>query len=118
MQHINENAKLPLTISFESFENWEEFLIFSREVKQDDLFIIISSRKGYLSYHSETEKLPKYLTKYFARNSYIILYPQQTEDTADENLKSVEENAELLNKAEDYVKSMFASDEDKTKNNG
>ena len=116
LKQINENNKTPLTIGYEPFENWEEFLIFSREVKQDDLFIIISSRKGYLSYNSEAEKLPKYLTKYFVRNSYIILYPQQTEDTADANLKPLEENVEFIDKAGEYVKSIFGVDEDNSKN--
>lgn len=115
LQQINENNKSPLTISYEAFENWEEFLIFSREVKQDDLFIIIASRKGYLSYDAESEKLPKYLNKYFTRNSYIILYPQQMEDMADENLKLLEGNTELLDKAGDYVKGIFTSSNDQEK---
>jgi hypothetical protein len=115
LRQINEDTKSPLSISYEPFENWEEFLIFSREVKQDDLFIIISSRKGYLSYNPETEKLPKYLTKYFARNSYIILYPQQTEDTADENLRPLEENVEFLDKAGDYISNLFTTEDDKKK---
>lgn len=113
VQRINESNKSPLAISFEPFENWEEFLIFSREVKQDDLFIIISSRKGYLSYNPETEKLPKYLTKYFSRNSYIILYPEQLQDVANVDLKVSEENAELLDKAGNYVKNIFTTEGEK-----
>lgn len=107
LRETNETNKLPLMISFRPFENWEEFLIFSREVKQDDLFIIISSRKGHLSYDSHTDKIPKYLTKYFSENSYIILYPQQLNDTADTNLKPLEDNIELLDKAGNYVKKIF-----------
>lgn len=107
LQDINENNDSPLAISFKPFENWEEFLIFSREVKQDDLFIIISSRKGYLSYNSQSDKIPRYLTKYFSENSYIILYPAQLNDTTDPNLKPLEDNIELLDKAGNYVKKIF-----------
>jgi hypothetical protein len=107
LQQLNEDQKSPLNIDFKLFEDWKEFLIFSREVKPDDLFIIVSSRKGYLSYHSETERLPKYLTKYFAHISYIILYPKQMEDIADANLKPLEENLELFEKAGHYVKNIF-----------
>lgn len=107
VQDRNESNKSPLAISFTPFEDWEEFLIFSREVKQDELFIIISSRKGYLSYHPAIEKLPRYLTKYFSRNSYIILYPEQAPDVANVNLKALEENVELLDKAGNYVKNIF-----------
>ncbi len=96
-----------LHISCQQFDDWEEFLIFSREVKQDDLFIIVSSRKGYLSYNPQAEKLKKYLTKYFADNSYIILYPQQNVDESNPDLKPIEENMEVLGKAGEYVKNIF-----------
>jgi Kef-type K+ transport system membrane component KefB len=95
-------------ITFRGFDDWEEFLIFSRELKQDDLFIIISSRRGHLSYHPGIDKLPKYLTKYFTDNSYIILYPAQIEGSSNPDLKPLQENAEVLGKAGDYVKSIFA----------
>jgi Kef-type K+ transport system membrane component KefB len=104
---LTEVNSSTLNITYQQFDDWSEFLIFSREVKQNDLFIIISSRKGYLSYNPEIDKLPKYLTKYFADNSYIILYPGQIEDTSNSNLKPLEENAEVLGKAGDYVKSIF-----------
>ncbi len=107
LQKTNNDSKLPLNIDFKTFEEWEEFLIFSREVKQDDLFIIVSSRKGYLSYNGEFEKLPKYLIKYFADNSYVILYPEQIGEISNPDLKPLEQNAEVLVKAGDYVKSIF-----------
>ncbi|MGV3503558.1 MAG: cation:proton antiporter [Adhaeribacter sp.] len=81
LQQLNEQYKSPLNIEFTLFEDWQEFLIFTREVRQDDLFIIISSRKGFLSYDPETEKLPRHLAKYFVQNSYILLYPEQKQET-------------------------------------
>src|SRR5688500_3305134 len=63
LRNSNSNSDSPLAIIFNVFDNWDDFLIFGREVKQDDLFIIVSSRKGYLSYIPEIEKLPKYLLK-------------------------------------------------------
>ena len=95
LQQINESDNAPLNIAFEPFDNWGEFLIFTREVKQDDLFIIVSSRKGHLSYNPETEKLPYYLPKYFAQNSYLILYPEQLDGQTNSHLMSLEENAGL-----------------------
>lgn len=93
LQQINESDNAPLNIVFEPFDNWGEFLIFTREVKQDDLFIIVSSRKGHLSYNPETEKLPYYLPKYFAQNSYLILYPEQLDGQANSHLMSLKENS-------------------------
>jgi hypothetical protein len=64
-------------INYHRFDNWEDFLIFTREVKKDDLFLIISSRKGHPSYNTALEKLPYYLSNYFSENSLILLYPKQ-----------------------------------------
>jgi Kef-type K+ transport system membrane component KefB len=103
----NANLASPLTIDFNSFDSWDDFLIFAREVKQNDLFIIVSSRKGYLSYIPQIDNLPKYLVKYFAQNSYIILYPEQVEENANAAFQPVEESVELLDKAGSYVKKIF-----------
>ena len=81
IRSLNEEKESPVDISFSLFDNWSEFLIFSREVEKNDLFIIISSRKGYLSYSKELEKLPYYLTKYFGNTSFLIIYPEQAESS-------------------------------------
>ena len=90
LRDSNSKNDSPLAIVFNVFDNWDDFLIFSREVKQDDLFIIVSSRKGYSSYIPEIEKLPKYLLKYFVQNSYIILYPEQVEPNENSAFQPVE----------------------------
>jgi hypothetical protein len=74
---LKRAQSVELEIAFSEFSNWDDFLIFSREVKNDDLFVIVSSRKGHVSYHSSLEKLPHSLSNYFTTNSFIMLYPQQ-----------------------------------------
>ena len=61
------------------FDNWEDFLVLSREVEQNDLFVIILARKTSVSYRPFFEKIPGYLNKYFRDNSFILLFPQQFE---------------------------------------
>jgi hypothetical protein len=108
VRQVNASTKPTSTMNLVLFADWEEFLIFSREVKQDDLFIIVSSRKGYLSYNNELAKLPRYLTRYFAAHSFIILFPAQFQDYSNIELQPIEKNAELIEKAGDYVKKMFS----------
>ncbi|NTS43507.1 cation:proton antiporter [Flavisolibacter sp. BT320] len=72
-------SKLSIKTSFTEFANWEDFLVLTREVKQNDLFVIVASRKGHFSYHAVQDRLPYYLSKYFTENSFIILYPKQLE---------------------------------------
>ncbi|MEO6720302.1 MAG: cation:proton antiporter [Ferruginibacter sp.] len=114
LKETNANTSAPISITYNEFENWEDFLVLAREVKTDDLFIIVSSRKGYLSYTNEIEKLPKYLLKYFVQNSYIILYPEQFDTITDRNLQPVEEGIELIGKAGSFVKKLL-SKQDKIK---
>lgn len=64
---------------FKRFSNWDDFLIFSRELKANDLFMIVASRKGHVSYLSQLDKIAYYLSTYFNNNSFIILYPKQLE---------------------------------------
>lgn len=61
---------------------WEDFLVLTRVVMPNDLFVVISSRKTAISYDPLFEKLPNHLSKYFAKNSYIILYPDQFDENA------------------------------------
>lgn len=75
MQRLTEQPQ----ITFKEFDNWDDFLIFSRELKPNDLFFIICSRKGHVSYTPQISKLPHYLSNYFKKTSFIILYPKQLE---------------------------------------
>lgn len=68
-----------LDIDFIKFTNWDDFLIFSRELKPNDLFVIISSRKGHVSYISHLNRMPHYLSRYFSANSFLLVYPKQLE---------------------------------------
>ena len=68
-----------IRIDYHDFSNWDDFLIFSREVKKNDLLLIISSRRGHVSFQASLDKLPYYLSNYFTENSFLIIYPQQVE---------------------------------------
>ena len=68
-----------LPVQFIQFSNWDDFLIFSGVLKPNDLFCIITSRKGHVSYVNALEKLPYYLTNYFSAGSYMLIYPKQVE---------------------------------------
>ncbi len=107
MAVLNNKQEFPLMIDYHLFENWEDFLILSREVQKDDLFIIVSSRSGYLSYTKEVDRLPKYLMRYFVDNSYIIIYPEQARNTSTVNIMPVDDSIELFGKAGKIVEKIF-----------
>jgi hypothetical protein len=79
LQELQNTMKPEGKIDFQEFHNWDDFLILSREVRKNDLLVIVSSRKGHDSYQAQLEKLPYYLSTYFMANSFMMLYPQQVE---------------------------------------
>ncbi|MFT4093144.1 MAG: cation:proton antiporter [Niabella sp.] len=102
-----------LQVVYNKFNNWDDFLIFTRELNANDLFIIVSSRKGRNSYIPQLNKLPYYLSNYFSNHSFIILYPEQLDtginmsdiQHADGKLiETISEQFGVINKAGKYLK--------------
>ena len=58
-------------------EEWDDLLLLTGQVNFDHLLVVISARRGSISYDSAFERLPSQLGKYFANNSFIVLYPEQ-----------------------------------------
>ena len=110
------NSVSPLKIVYNEFFNWEDFLIFSKIVKPNDLFVIVTSRKGHASYLSQFDKLPYYLIKYFVDNSFIMLYPSQLENGLIQDIPhtdtalfdTIASRSGVLKKAGNVVKGIFA----------
>lgn len=89
--------KHPIEADFKIFEDWDDFLIISRDVKSDDNLLIILSRINQVSYHPNMINLPSYLNRYFQNNSFIIVYPEQhVADETDLNNPSLVEPFERL----------------------
>lgn len=84
------HLKHPVESVFIEFNDWEDFLILSRDFHKDDNLIIILSRKDRPSYLSNMAKIPSYLNKYFQDNSFILIYPMQigVTDTSEIDLKN------------------------------
>ena len=69
--------KRPIEAEFSSFDDWDDFLIMSREIKSDDTLWVVMSRRERLSYHANMSRIPNYLNKYFQSNSFVLVYPIQ-----------------------------------------
>ncbi|MDO9553124.1 cation:proton antiporter [Rhodonellum sp.] len=73
------NKKFTIEAAFIEFSDWEEILIISRDLKENNALVMILSRKNGVSFTPVMNKLPKYLNKYFNKNNYILVYPMQLE---------------------------------------
>lgn len=77
IERYYKKAKFSAAIHYHFFNDWEDFLILSRYIKDDDLFVLASSRKGAASYITPLDNLPHKIERYFSKNSKLIIYPQQ-----------------------------------------
>ena len=62
---------------FNLMESWDDFMMLSAAVNYDHLLVVVSARRGSISYNKSLDNLPAQLSKYFANNSLILLYPDQ-----------------------------------------
>ena len=70
-------TNLTASITIKPFMDWDDFLILLRNIHDDDLFVLVSARKGATSYMGLLENLPSKLEKHLPLNSKFVIYPQQ-----------------------------------------
>ncbi|TVP50638.1 MAG: cation:proton antiporter [Mongoliibacter sp.] len=78
--------KFAIEASFIEFSDWEDFLIVSRDMQENDALLVIMSRNEGFSYNPTMEKLPRYLNRYFQHSNFILLYPMQAHEGKKDNL--------------------------------
>lgn len=69
---------------FSVLDDWDDLLILTGQVSFEHLFVVVSSRKGSISYQTSFEKLPMQVSKYFANNSLLVIYPDHLGQDAQE----------------------------------
>ena len=84
---------------FELMEDWDEFLSLTKVVIPDDLFVIVAARKSSNSYHPDFDKLPLFLSRYFADNNIALIYPAQFGHEEHEVMQEAEAPSILSNLA-------------------
>jgi Kef-type K+ transport system membrane component KefB len=74
---VARRAKYSVIISAIDFEDWEDFIVLARHIRDEDLFVLVSARKGSVSYINQLEAIPAKISKHFTRNNKLIIYPGQ-----------------------------------------
>ncbi len=91
------HSKYTVPCDFVEFNEWDDFLILSREFAKDDDLVFVLSRRGWGSYHEYMDKLPYYLNKYFQGYNYILIFPRQAgANESDGPVNSIEELSNTL----------------------
>lgn len=73
IQHRHPNVRAEYTF----MAHWIDIANLAYGVADDHLFVVITARKGTISYKSALERLPEELTTYFSGKSLMIIFPDQ-----------------------------------------
>lgn len=85
------------------------------QVKEDDLFIFLSSRKQTVSYDFHIDNMPKTLNKNNEFTSFVIFYPESLKSLSDSQITemtvpAIQENLEKVIQLKDKIAGIFKGD--------
>lgn len=87
-------SKQSVGTEYKEFENWDNFNTLNAEVKVNDSFLIIMSRKENPSYHPAMNRIHHFLNNQHNKTGFILIYPMQLRVT--DNLNRDLVNPSLL----------------------
>lgn len=81
-------------------------------IKEDDLFIFLSSRKQTVSYDYHVDNMPKVMNKNHEFTSFIIFYPESLKSLSDSQITemttpAIQENIEKVIHLKEKIKGIF-----------
>lgn len=73
-----------MKVAYEDMEHWNGLPSLIHDVADDHLLIIVTARKGTISFKNALERLPEELTHSIGEKSFLIIFPEQHGDAMDE----------------------------------
>ena len=75
-QYIN-NHHPSVRAEYTFMAHWNELPRLAEHISQDHMFVVITARKGTISYKNALERLPKELMQHFSGKNLMIIFPDQ-----------------------------------------
>ena len=70
--------------------HWNELPQLATNIADDHLFVVISARKGTISYKNAIDRLPDELQKYYSGKNLMIIFPDQYGHTKEDRMSFTE----------------------------
>lgn len=77
IQALLQQGDANLIVKYYEMGSWDDFITASAQVNEEDLLTIIGARKNSISFNSDLENLPGYISRYFSRHNLLIIFPEQ-----------------------------------------
>ena len=66
--------------------HWNELPKLAETIQDDHMFVVITARKGTISYKNALERLPNELMQHFSGKNLMIIFPDQYGEAKDESM--------------------------------
>ena len=75
---------------FRQMSHWNELPKLASTISEDHMFVVVTARKGTISYKNALEQLPDELQNYFNGKNLMIIFPDQYGDTKEDRMSFTE----------------------------
>ena len=90
---INEyiqNRHHEVRADYALMNHWNEMPQLAAQISNDHMLVVITARKGTVSYKTALERLPEEITRFFSGTNLMIIFPDQHGDSSGEQLTFAE----------------------------
>ena len=90
---INEyiqNRHHEVRADYALMNHWNEMPQLAAQISNDHMLVVITARKGTVSYKTALERLPEEITRFFSGTNLIIIFPDQYGDSSGDQLTFAE----------------------------
>jgi hypothetical protein len=76
--------------NYQTMGHWNELPTLAAGIEPDHLFVVVTARKGTISYKAALDRLPDELTEYFSGTNLMIIFPDQYGDQKEDRMSFTE----------------------------
>lgn len=90
---INEyiqNRHHEVRADYAVMNHWNEMPQLAAQISNDHMLVVITARKGTVSYKTALERLPEEITRFFSGTNLMIIFPDQYGDSSGDQLTFAE----------------------------
>ena len=88
-EYIN-NRHPSVRAEYTPMGHWNELPRLASTIQEDHLFVVVTARKGTISYKNALERLPDELQQYFSGKNLMIIFPDQYGDQKEDRMSFTE----------------------------
>src|SRR5690606_10840184 len=116
LQNLLVDKKPSVSAVFKNLDDPQDILVVSKDLREDDMLVVVCARRGTISYQSEMDAIHHKGNKHFPDNNLIIIIPEQNTGPNAPRFESegfevspIQENIERISKLGRSMRKMFKS---------